>query len=41
MVGACVVGGMCGRGMHGMGGLAGEIVTAADGAHLTEMYSCN
>ena len=47
--GACVVGGMCGRGcigrgMHGRGGcmagecVVGEMATAADGTHPTVMH---
>ena len=43
-----MAGGVCGGGMHGRGGMpggggacvAGEMATAADGMHPTEMHSC-
>ena len=41
--GVCVVGGMCGEGMHGRGRacVAGEMATAAGGAHPTRIHSCS
>ena len=36
-----MVGGMCGGGHVGKGAcMAGEMATAADGKHATEMHSC-